>query len=185
MKIACLGWGSLIWKPESLLIQREWFKDGPFLPIEYSRQSNDDRLTLVIDIGNARLVRTLWALMATDKLAVAKKSLQVRENIPKCNFETSIGAVNIEENTDEPIKLIIQEWAKIMKIDAVIWTSLPPKFNGNNGQSPSLEEAIIHLKGLNINKMNTAKEYIRRTPTQIDTDFRREFEKEFGWTHKE
>ncbi len=80
MKIACLGWGSLIWNPESLLIIREWFQDGPILPIEFARQSNDGRLTLVIT-ENAQPVRTLWALMATTDLEIAKKSLLFREKI--------------------------------------------------------------------------------------------------------
>lgn len=49
MKIVCLGWGSLVWRPESLKIQRQWFNDGPLLPIEFTRQSRDGRLTLVIN----------------------------------------------------------------------------------------------------------------------------------------
>ena len=74
MKIACLGWGSLIWRPESLLIQRQWFQDGPFLPIDFLRQSKDGRLTLVIN-ETSKSVRTLWALMDTDDLNKAKTSL--------------------------------------------------------------------------------------------------------------
>jgi 1-acyl-sn-glycerol-3-phosphate acyltransferase len=48
MRIAVLGWGSLIWSPGNLKIDREWHEDGPFLPIEFARVSQDGRLTLVL-----------------------------------------------------------------------------------------------------------------------------------------
>ena len=182
MKIACLGWGSLIWNPESLLIIREWFQDGPILPIEFARQSNDGRLTLVIT-ENAQPVRTLWALMATTDLEIAKKSLLVREKINENNLNTFIGCIKADENTTDKTALIIKEWAIKLKLDAVIWTNLPPKFNSINNQEPSLEEAIEYLNSLDINKRTTAEEYIRKTPKQIDTSFRRKFELEFGWKY--
>ena len=46
MKIAVLGWGSLIWDPKELDANNEWNNDGPFLPIEFARISNNGRLTL-------------------------------------------------------------------------------------------------------------------------------------------
>lgn len=180
MNIACLGWGSLIWRPENLLIRRQWFTDGPLLPIEFVRQSNDGRLTLVIT-KKAKPIRTLWALMATDDLDVAKESLKIREGVPDSKFEKSISSITIKENTDNEVKLCIQNWAKALKLDAVIWTSLPAKFHGND-KEPTLAEAVAYLKSLDINKQAAAQEYIRRTPQQIDTEYRREFEKEFDWT---
>jgi hypothetical protein len=183
MKIACLGWGSLIWRPDNLLICREWFADGPILPIEFVRQSNDGRLTLIIT-NTAKPVRTLWALMATEDLNAAKQSLKIREGIPSSKFETSISSITISENTEDEVKICIQNWAKALNLDAVIWTSLPSKFGENDGVEPSLNEAIIYLKSLDINKRATAEEYIRRAPKQIDTEFRRKFESEFGWTFK-
>lgn len=182
MKIACLGWGSLIWKPENLLIRREWFNDGPFLPIEFVRQSQDGRLTLVIS-ETAKPIRTLWALMATDDLEIAKKSLLTRESIPASKLATSIGFIKSDEVTNDHIKMAIKDWAINLKLDAVIWTNLPPKFKGNE-QEPTLEEAVSYLKSLNINEQATAEDYVRRAPKQIDTEFRRKFESEFGWKYK-
>jgi hypothetical protein len=75
MKIACLGWGSLIWDPRSLPIQREWFKDGSFAPVEFTRQSTDGRMTLVID-PTASPVRLLWAHMLTTDLQPAREALE-------------------------------------------------------------------------------------------------------------
>ena len=53
MKIAILGWGSLIKEPRDLPIASEWQPDGPKLWIEFSRISRKGKragcLTLVID----------------------------------------------------------------------------------------------------------------------------------------
>jgi len=184
MKIACLGWGSLIWRPENLLIHREWFSDGPFLPVEYVRQSNDGRLTLVIS-QDAKPIRILWSLMATDKLEEARESLRIRENIPKSKSDISIASITAIDSTEDETALRIQQWAKSLRIDAAVWTNLPPKFNNVAGQSPTLKEAIDYIKNLNINTRNTVEDYIRRTPKQIDTEYRRKFESEFGWTYIE
>lgn len=183
MKIACLGWGSLIWRPENLSIQREWYSDGPILPIEFARKSKDGRLTLVITEG-VKPVRTLWALMATPDLNIAKTSLQIREGISDKNIDSSIGTIlaNEQLGSENSTRQTIRTWMASIAIDAVIWTNLPPKFN-KDGVSPSLNEAVTYLVNLDINTRTYAEEYIRRAPRQIDTDFRREFEKRWGWTY--
>jgi hypothetical protein len=176
-KIACIGWGSLIWDAQNLLIKREWFKDGPILPIEFARQSIGGRITLVIT-PEAEPVKTLWALMATDDLEEAKESLRIRENTTNENIKC------VEKDTqsnDETEKLII-EWLAKTELDAAIWTNLPPKYE-NEEKTLAEEEVITYLKGLDINKQKLAEEYIRKTPKQIDTNYRRRIEKEFGWTY--
>jgi hypothetical protein len=182
MKIACLGWGSLIWRPETLLIRREWFLDGPILPVEFVRQSRDGRLTLVLS-KNAEPVRVLWSLMATNDLDKAILSLGVREGIAIRNSSASIGSVTSAEATEDKIKLQIQTWAKCLNLDAVIWTNLHAKFKGVDSAEPTIDEAVKYLSTLDVNARATAEEYVRRAPKQIDTDFRREFERLFGWTY--
>lgn len=183
MKIACLGWGSLVWRPESLKIQRQWFNDGPLLPIEFTRQSRDGRLTLVINKGS-KLVRVLWGLMDTSDIDEAKKSLQDREGIKKENIDKHIGAIKVNDVTEDSVLVEIRDWAKALKLDAVIWTALEFKFD-NKEIAPTADQAVNYLKGLEIQKKGHAEEYIRRTPKQIDTDYRQRFEKEFNWTYIE
>ncbi len=181
MRIACLGWGSLVWRPEELRIQKLWFQDGPLLPIEFVRQSKDGRLTLVIN-ETSMVVKTLWALMDTADLDEAKTSLQIREGIKRENMTKNIGVLNVTENYDNEMVNNIKQWAENLKIDAVIWTALGAKFKGVDKRAPTIDEAVEYLRTLPVKERQNAEEYIRRTPTQIDTLFRQRFEKEFNWT---
>ena len=63
MKIAVIGWGSLIWSKRDLEIEGDWIiGGGPVLPLEFSRVSKDGRLTLVIDHTNGVAVTTSYAI---------------------------------------------------------------------------------------------------------------------------
>jgi hypothetical protein len=59
MIIACLGWGSLVWNPGDLPISSAWRSDGPTIPVEFTRQSDNGRITLVITDA-APEVAVLW-----------------------------------------------------------------------------------------------------------------------------
>jgi hypothetical protein len=177
MKIACLGWGSLIWRQENLQIQNKWFEDGPILPIEFSRHSDNDRLTLIID-EEAKPVRVLWALMTSDNIQLAIQSLKEREGIKKDDLIHSAKATDTDKSA---VKSTIIQWLKSKDIDAAIWTGLSFSDKTNKNR-PTLEYVLNHLRTLEYIKRRTAEEYIRKAPKQIDTEFRRKIEVEFGWT---
>jgi hypothetical protein len=80
--IACIGWGSLIWDKRDLDVDGEWRTDGPLLPVEFARQSNDGRITLVV-VQGVQPVPTLWSAFNTRDLAKARESLRQRERIPR------------------------------------------------------------------------------------------------------
>lgn len=176
--IACIGWGSLIWDSRTLPIQRSWFQDGPFIPVEFARQSVDGRLTLVIE-PKARPVRTLWAKMDNMELESAIEALRNREGIPKSSID-KIGNWSIGEEPPNHIPQL-SEWAKSVGVEAAIWTALGPKFNKKDGEVPSAEQAVQYLKALSGTALGEAEKYIRNTPIQIDTEYRRRFEAELGW----
>jgi hypothetical protein len=90
--IACLGWGSLVWDPRELPVQGKWFEDGPLLPIEFARQSEDGRLTLVLVPEYESRVRSLWALFSVGTVAEEQEALRQRESIPEKNKVKHVAA---------------------------------------------------------------------------------------------
>lgn len=182
MKIVCLGWGSLIWDARELPIIPEWHKDGPFAPVEFVRQSNDGRITLVLDKDSAP-VRLLWAQMTSLNLEAAKNALKVREGMGGNNWEKIIGVWEKGQRPPEYIKGI-DDWASSNSIDAAIWTALGAKFNGEN-QRPTSDQIVLYLQSLLGSKLDNARKYIECTPRQIDTKYRRDIEARLGWTWRQ
>lgn len=187
MLIGCLGWGSLVWNPGGLPIRGPWFVDGPFLPIEFARVSADNRITLVL-VNDRPLVRCLWSALNVGGLDEAREALRKREGIPPRNVNIHIGVwedgkqVRGNDTRDR-----IEAWAKLQKFDAVVWTELPPKFPDTNGNAqegvvPTAEQVVSHLDVLKGAERNNAENYVRLTPRQIDTAYRRHIEARLGWT---
>jgi hypothetical protein len=171
MKIACIGWGSLIRCPGELPIKGKWQTDGPLLPVEFARQSDNGRITLVITRG-AKPVQTLWILLDSPNIDEAKEALRKREETTLLNIKSMKKGDPL--NSDE-VEKPISEWLNSKpELDAVIWTGLPPKL--------PTKGVIEYLHGLENGTLIAAETYIRNTPKQIDTEYRRAIEKEFGWT---
>lgn len=177
--IACLGWGSLVWDPRELAIQRHWFEDGPLIHVEFARQSRDGRITLVLT-ESAGSVRSLWALMDSTHLASAKSELRKREGVPGKNEEKHIGSWSVGQPSPALIPGLA-EWASSHGMAHVIWTNLPPTFNGEE-RVPSSDQVVQYLAGLVGAQREVAERYVRFTPRQIDTTYRRRIEATLQWT---
>lgn len=176
--VACLGWGSLVWDPRELPIQRTWFADGPFGRIEFVRQSDDGRITLVLE-PSANLVRCLWSVMDTPSLSVARKALCKREGIQEARITTHIGSWSVGAPADELLPGL-PEWAMSRGVRHVIWTALKARFNGQ-AEAPEKEQVVSYLRGLTGAERDHAERYIRCAPRQIDTTYRRHIEAELHW----
>jgi hypothetical protein len=181
LSIACLGWGSLIWSPRDLPIRGRWFDDGPLLPIEFARESRDGRITLVVCEVDYR-VRTYWALLEATDLQTAKSDLAAREGIKDKDIEHSIGYWDKSStNSHGSAATEIGAWAQTTNLDVVVWTNLKAGLRNSRGTLPSASEVLKCLGDLSHAKRRLAEEYVRKAPSQIDTEYRRLIEKEFGW----
>lgn len=179
--IVFLGWGSLVWDPRVLPIHPQWYTDGPFVRAEFLRQSNDGRLTLVL-AQDAEPIRSLWATFTGSSLAQAREALRAREGIPRKNLETCIGSWS-RGDANPAFVLELGQWATAQGIESVVWTALPPKFEGTDNTGPTIDQAVSYLAGLTGQARDLAEQYIRCTPDQVDTAYRRRIEATLGWGH--
>ena len=186
MKMAFLGWGSLIWDQRELRTKGDWRGDGPPMPIEYRRISGDGRITLVL---NPRVedVQTLWADADFEKLGEAIENLCERECIPRAHIER-IGFAIIGGRSRcsaaPGVLERIQKWGKGKGLDAVVWTDLPEnpdKFKKETGMELNDDNIIKYLKSLKGETLDKAKEYVQKAPKQIDTKIRRRIKQKLGW----
>lgn len=87
MKIAILGWGSLLWDKHETFDQWHdtWRYDGPSLKIEFSRISKSrlGALTLVIDPAHGTSIPVAWCLSKRDDPKDAVCDLFCRERMKK------------------------------------------------------------------------------------------------------
>lgn len=177
MKIAILGWGSLIWNPETISVNNDWVFEGPHLPIEFARVSNNGRLTLVINLNSTKC-KVFYNISSFSNLDEAIYNLSHREgcNLNRINF---INFSTNENNLKEKQKIIydsICEWNKSNNFDAVIWTGLTPKFYDDGHGKLNLDNIKKYLTSLNDDQFELAKEYILKTPEQIETEYKRELQ---------
>ncbi len=175
MKIACLGWGSLIWKPENLPVVGEWQTDGPLLPIEFARVSDGGELATVICV-NAAPVQVLWAWLDFEDVTVACDALRQREGIDEERVD-GVGLLIIDDTPEGELA----EWAQEHSIEAVVWTALPAKSAEMEGRAPTVTEAVAYLDSLTGETREHARDYIKSVPEQIDTAYRRAIVEALGW----
>ena len=187
MKIAILGWGSLIRQPKDLKFDANigWKQNGPILPIEFARISKDGRLTLVIT-PNGTEVPTLHSVSSFDSLNLAVLNLKKREG----TSEKYIGYYNKTKDEISPIdfsfKENIKNWIQTTDFDAVIWTNLPENWEIRNEKKVVIKtidpnNRIEYLQNLKGSESALAEQYIRNTPKQIATTYRKQIIEILGW----
>lgn len=180
MKIAILGWGSLIWRPENLSVKSEWLLGGPYLPIEFARISSDGRLTLVVKTG-ATEIQTMYAISKFETLDEAVFDLAVREGCGKNKIGYCIKNVEVNPNNFNSRNNLISWLNDKDDIDAVIWTNLSANFKEKIDIELNNQNAVNYLKYLPQDVQAKAEEYIRKAPAIVNTPIRRAIEVGLGW----
>lgn len=169
----------MIWCPRELKLASRWHKDGPELPVEFSRVSQDGRLTLVI-VPGAKPQRTLWALSSCSSIAEAKENLRQREGKPQPKHIHAWESGDVL-NDDQTIHAV-STWARSKNLSSAIWTDLPAKDSSGSERVMTVDESISYLSNLSKIPKQKAEEYIRAAPSQIATEIRKAASKKFGWT---
>jgi hypothetical protein len=177
MKIAVLGWGSLIWNTGALRLGTDWTDGGPILPIEFSRISEDGRLTLVIDERHGVDVPTRYAQSSLDDLDEAITDLQQREG----TLRNRIGFIDVAHKltcdrarAKHPVACErIQAWVEDREFDAVVWTALGPRFSEKRGVLFSVDAAVRYIADLQEPTRTRALDYIRKAPVDVVTPLRK------------
>ena len=180
MRIAVVGWGSLLWSPRTLPLAGTWASDGPVLPIEFARISADGRLTLIIEEGSEPIV-TYHALLSVSGLEEAVEALARRE---VCGPE-HIGIwspVKSRASVALSVLPVLASWARERDLEGVVWTDLPATFADRAGQPWTPPAAVEYLGGLTGPTRQRAEEYVRRAPPQTRTATRTLIERCLGWT---
>jgi len=205
LKIACLGWGSLIWEsaktPTSPLAVQHvrdglesaggtWRSDGPALPLELAREAwsgDDPYISWVITPGSP-LSLALWTPLVLSRdhgrdldaaLVEASTALAVREGVAVSRigrWPAPLGELGAAGAKT------IGAWASAEQIDGVVWTALTPKWN-DEARAPTSRELLDWLRALvAAGRGGFAETYVRRTPSQTCSRYRSMLESELGWT---
>jgi len=172
MNFICLGWGSLIWDPQSLPVIGTWSEDGPSLPLEFARESRDGRMTLVI-VDDLPPIPTLWTRLAVASIEEAVQALLEREGAA---WIGSIGRWPLDHRTHRYAGEV-GTWAREKQFDGVVWTDLKAGFRADRGAMPSWSATERHLASLTGDARKNAANYMFKAPAQIQTPFRAAIER--------
>jgi hypothetical protein len=185
VKIAILGWGSLITNPGSLRLAEPFRPGGPRLLLEFSHVSLDGRLTLIIDEVNGAWCPSWFAVSAHTEIKPAILDLQARENL---KFASRVGWLECRMSHNHARwcanprswKLAPQSskatliWAATHDFDAVIWTASYSNFHlkGKAGEPFSLGAVQRYLDRLTPGYRVVARQYAQGCPSEICTPAR-------------
>jgi hypothetical protein len=176
MRIAILGWGSLLWEGgrEFNELHNPWQHDGPCLKIEFSRVSKTrlGALTLVIDAKHGTPTTVAWCMSKREEVGCAIADLGRREGTAVENIGhlcTNEDAVTEDHREAERC---ILAWARMKRLNAVVWTALKSNFEDTVKIPFSVDAALVYISTLGHAGKMKASEYVWRAPKFVQTPLR-------------
>jgi len=178
IQIVYLGWGSLKWSYAGLKIEN-WTQTDIEAPLEFSRISQDGRLTLVIDEANGTKNKLWMAPTKYKNIDLAINALKLREH----TLKSGISYINLPKkkyrihNTPPKITQEIVLWALKEGIDVVIWTDLPSNWSSIRKSKYTPADAIQYFKSMPIPTQMKIFNYVygANQMGQIKTSFSTKF----------
>jgi hypothetical protein len=181
VKIAILGWGSLLWEGGADFDSRHgpWNYDGPTLKLEFSRISERrlGALTLVLDEDHGTPTTVAWCLSNRTSVDDAVCDLRSREDTTVNNIGR-IFVPSMESSTPGAASDPILPWAQRKRLDSVLWAALKSNFEEKTNQPFTVAAAVSYLKRLKPEAKAKAAEYVWRAPPFVATPVRSAFETE-------
>lgn len=133
-------------------------------------------MTLVLTHAGAQ-VPSQWAALDVDTVQAAVAALARREGTEDRN----IGGRSERTPPTNRNVANLDTSAESIGADHLVWTDLPPKFNGRPHVIAEPKDVTAWLRCLTGERVTWAEEYIRRAPAEIPTPLRRLIEQELGW----
>lgn len=113
----------------------------------------------------------------------AKSQLAEREGISNVNAKSVGFWDRVSGESRGMAEETIATWATARDLSGVVWTSLSCGLAGQRGVIPGGDEIIGYLRTLRGADLATAEEHVRRTPVQINAEYRQLIERELGWIY--
>jgi hypothetical protein len=177
MKIAILGWGSLLWdkEPQFDKFHKGWRNDGPKLKIEFSQiaEIQEDGIALVIDQQAGELCQVAYAMSKRAHAADVICDLRAREQTTLDNIGYLFLDGTRHHYREEITARSIAQWAQKKKIDVVVWTDTASNFKQCTGKPFSVRAAIEYIRALPPNIKAEVADYVWKAPDFVTTPLRR------------
>lgn len=183
MRIAIIGWGSLIWSPRDLAIETKW-RAGPRLPVEFARTAKNGRVTLAL-AGTVHS-SAWWALSTHRTFEAASENLRQREGSAARDIHfTSDGQLHtasaeaISEQSLDAASMVHRWLRDTPDVEGAVWTGLPRnRFDPVDDLSA---QVITYLQSLRGETLDIARAYIENAPATVETPVRSSVQDQLGW----